>query len=959
MAVAVIQAAFVAGELSPSLYGRVDLSKYHVGASTIRNMFVQYRGGVSSRAGTLFVGPSKTPVSGGHPPRLIKFQFSLTQGYALEFGDKYMRVVSEGAYITEASKNITGITQANPGVVSVTSHGYSAGDWVYINGVAGMTEVNGKTYLVGTTASGTFQLKSDLTGGNVNTSAYTTYSSGGTVARVMTVTTPYAIADLVDLKYAQSADTMSLVHPSYPPYDLTRTGTASWSMTATTFTASITAPATISASASATTASLQTAYQYVVTAVSNTTKEESIASPIATVTNSVDIAVTAGTITVNWSAVSGADSYNVYKAPAAYNTSIPTGVLFGYCGTALSTSFVDTNIVQDFSFVPPTHQNPFASSGSYPSCVAYFQQRRVYANTNNNPDTYYMSQPGAYKNFDTRIPTTDADAITGTPWAQQVNGIQALVPMQNGLIVLTGNGAWLVSGGGNNAAITPASQNAQAQAYNGCHDHITPIPINYDVLFVQAKGSIVRDLSYSFYINIFTGTDMTVLSSHLFEGHQLVDWAWAEEPFKLLWAVRDDGMLLCLTYLKEQDVYAWTRHDTDGLFQTVCSVTEPPVDALYCVVKRYINGAWYYFIERMDDRLWLDVEDAWCVDAGLSYGQTTPAATLTPAAATGTNNITSVLLIDGGTNYTAPVLSAQDLTGTGATFSATVTGGVITAVSVSASGSKYIHPIIRVTDATGSGAVIQPVVTNIVNFDASTASFSASNVGDVLRVDQGIAVITSYVSATRVAANIIQPLTVVIPNGPENQPVPAVAGNWTISRPTTTVSGLDHLVGKTVAILADGNVMDPQVVASDGSITLAHSASAITVGLPFIAQLQSLYLDIPGAPGTIQGKRKNIYAVTVRVDKSRGLSVGTNQVDAATTPSGSEEEWSHMIEVKDRGAAVSAGAAVPLFTGDYRVNVMADWDKHGQVAVQQKYPLPLNLLSIMPEVVVGDSNDAE
>lgn len=93
MAIPFIQSAFVAGELAPSMFGRVDLARWHVASSTQRNMWPSYRGGSYSRAGTAFVGYSKQTGS-SYPPRLVTFQFSINQGLALEFGNLYMRVVS-------------------------------------------------------------------------------------------------------------------------------------------------------------------------------------------------------------------------------------------------------------------------------------------------------------------------------------------------------------------------------------------------------------------------------------------------------------------------------------------------------------------------------------------------------------------------------------------------------------------------------------------------------------------------------------------------------------------------------------------------------------------------------------------------------------------------------------------------------------------------------------------------
>lgn len=1050
-----IQHGFSAGEMSPRLFGRTDLAKYALACSTLRNFYVDYRGGASSRGGTAFVGMCKqgAPNIGGtstdNPPRDIQFQFNISQGYALEFGDVYMRIKSDGNYVTETAKIVNSVSVSGLFTTS-TNHGYSVGDWVFDTGNA---DFSGLTWIVATTpAANTFTV-TDLFG-NVVSSA--TASAAGTVAKIYTVVSPYNAIDLPFLKYTQSADTMTLTcvnqqtGTEYPSYELVRNGATNWSFTADSFGSSISAPTGISVVANSSTA-LSTFYSYVVTAIDADTGEESVASSVGTVQNN-DIAINAGSNVITWNSVTGASSYNVYASTPSYAVSVPVGASFGYLGSAFGNQFTDTNIIADFTVVPPIHNNPFARgsivgitptsagasysqstvgytittstgtgaivapvvvnrrvvayiiqnggqnyaisdtiaitgggtsgvatatldigplTGTYPSTCAYYQQRRGYANTTNQPDTYFFSKPGAFANMDSSVPAVDDDSVTGAPWAQQINGIQFMVPMNPGLIILTGSGAWLLNGG-TSSALTPDSQTAQAQSYNGCHFHISPLVINLDILYVQSKGSIVRDLSFNFFQNIFTGTDLTVLSEHLFNFHQLQQWAYAEEPFKVVWAVRDDGILLSLTYLKEQDVYGWARHDTNGIFVGVCSVTEPPVDAVYVIVKRYVQGQWIYYSERMDNRNWQTVEDCFCVDAGLSLPRTFPNATLTPAAAAGSNNISALNLIAGGSGYTSPVIAAVDPTREGSDFAATLTvlAGVITGYSITNEGTDYQPGTeLVITDSTGSGAVIAPLITNNVIFMTDSSVFTAGNVGDVIRIGNnnaspstastvatnggGKAVITAYTSGTQVTANIIQDITNILPNDPNNTPIPVSPNYWSLSTPVDSISGLNHLEGLEVAILADGSVVANQTV-EDGAITLPASYSAVTVGLPFIAQLQTLYLDAP-QPVTMQGKRKNIYAVTARVENTRGLFIGTNQPDASTKPNGQAPAWTNMKEMKQRNATQPPGTAIPLFTGDLRELVPGEWTKPGQIAIQVTAPLPCNLLAVLPEWQIGDS----
>jgi len=1161
-----IQQSFAAGELSPSLFGRVDLEKYHEGCSTLRNFFVNYQGGVSTRAGMLYIGTSFQSTSSGVAPRDIPFQYNINQGYVLEFGDEYMRIKYEGAYVTEAPKSITAITRANPAVITSAAHGYSNGDWVYLTGVGGMTEFNGLIWVVTAKTTNTFELK-DMFGNTVSSASFPAYTSGGTAARVYTVVSPYAAVDLPYLKYVQSANTMTLccvntqTLTEYPPYDLQRVGNTNWVFTETTYASSITPPHTVNAVAQAST-TLSTYYSYVVTAVDDN-GGESIASPVGTVKNN-DIAINAGSNTVTWSAVAGAVSYNIYTTVPSYSVAAPLGASFGYLGSAFGTQFVDTNITPDFTKVPLTHQNPFSrgaitnvrptaggsglsqatigysittstgsgfagtpivvngnfvaflvtnqgalyapgdtiaittggtaatgtytgsgsnptdgqtvvingatwtfktaptspaqteiqgtedasiqqlaldlaasgnalltaanysvatnvmtitygefgtagnaftlaagtyggavsaatltggangtasgaratltigpATGTYPATSAYFQQRRGYADSINAPDTYYFSKPGQYTNMDFGIPSADDDAIIGNPWAQQVNGIQWMIPMPNGLVVLTGNGGWQLNGL-NGGALTPSSQYAIQQANVGCSALVPPILINSDILYVQSKNSIVRDLTYNFFTNIYMGEDKTILANHLFINHSIVQWAYAEEPYKVIWCVRDDGILLSFTWLKEQNIWGWARHDTDGFVVSVCTVTQrhladirsgtiggPITNAVYVIVKRFVNGQWLYYAEQMDDRIWQTSEDCFCVDAGLAYPMAYPNAVLSPAALDGTKNITATNLIFGGSGYTAPVASAIDEqgNGTGATFAVSVSGGVITAVTPTFSGANYTTGATKIviTDSTGTGAVVQPIITNHVTFTASSSVFSSGDVGSVIRIDGGIATIVSQ-SGTACVANITQPLTEYVPNDPNFTPVPAAAGDWSLSVPTTVVTGLNHLEGKLVSILADGSVVAPQIV-TNKAITLPLAASSIAVGLGYTCQLQTMYLEPPAQQSTAQGKRKLLQAVTVRVQNTRGISVGTNRVDVSTRPDSENIVWTKMAEIKERNPSQPPGTDIPLYTGDTVPQpVFSEWQKPGQVAIQTDYPLPATILAVIPEWTIGDTS---
>jgi len=263
-------------------------------------------------------------------------------------------------------------------------------------------------------------------------------------------------------------------------------------------------------------------------------------------------------------------------------------------------------------------------SNGNPTVPGFFQQRLVLAAPPGAPQTFYMSQPGAFFNFNVSDIVQATDSISGTLSSGQLNTIRAMVPQTSGLLMFTDRTSWLINGGSPGSAISPIALVANPQSFNGISD-VQPIIANFDVLYVQAKGSIVRDSAYNIYANVYTGTDISAISSHLFYGFTITSWAWAEEPFKLLWAIRSDGVMLTLTFLKEQEFIGWAHRTTQGTFTSVATVIESTstageVDAVYTVVQRSINGNTVKYIERVAERTFANgVVDAWCVDCGINY----------------------------------------------------------------------------------------------------------------------------------------------------------------------------------------------------------------------------------------------------------------------------------------------------------------------------------------------------
>ena len=227
--------SFTAGEVSPRMEGRVTLETYREGLADMTNLLVMPQGGVTRRPGTEYLGEVKNSAQSA---RLIPFQFKTTDTYILEFGDQVMRVFRSGLQVIDATdKTITGVTQADPGVITSNSHGFSNGDEIYIDSVAGMTELNGRNYRVANATTNTFTL-TNLFGDAIDTTGFTAYTSGGTATEIYNISTPYAVADLPALRFVQSADTMFIVHPSYAIRTLTRTADNNWTFATPTITGS-------------------------------------------------------------------------------------------------------------------------------------------------------------------------------------------------------------------------------------------------------------------------------------------------------------------------------------------------------------------------------------------------------------------------------------------------------------------------------------------------------------------------------------------------------------------------------------------------------------------------------------------------------------------------------------------------------------------------------------------------
>ncbi len=584
------------------------------------------------------------------------------------------------------------------------------------------------------------------------------------------VVSPYQEVDLPRIGYTQSADVMTLVHPSYEPRNLSRLADDNWTLAVIDFGTTVDPPANLVAVATGTGgSSYNKTYDYVITTVGDD-GSESIASTKVTITLN-SLSSTYG-VKLTYDAATGADYYKVYKADSVNSD------VYGFIGETRSLEFSDFNIAPDLSIAPPQDREPFTDADNRPSAVNYYQQRAIYANTNDEPQTVYTTQTSNYRSLRTSSPARADDAVTFTIAGRQVNEIRHIVAL-DALILLTSGGEWRVTEG-QDEVLAPDTVGVRIQSYNGCN-WVPPVIVNDTVVFVQSSGARIRDLGYTFTSDKYTGSDLSIMSEHLFEGYEIKEMTYTKEPYSIVWCVRDDGMLLGMTYQREQEVWGWHKHTTDGLFESAASITEDNKDSLYVIVNRTIDGNTVRYVERMDPREETNPEDCFYVDSGLSYNGT----------------------------------------------------------------------------------------------------------------------------------------------------------------PVTTLSGLDHLEGEDVAVLADGNVVNGLTVTS-GEITLPYAASVVHAGLAYTPELVTLAVDNPQE--AIKGSSFSVGKVKLIVDKSRGGWIGPVPRDA--------DPVNDVTEIKPRFVA-DGYSTIALRSQEVEVNVKPSWNKRGQVRIQQRDPLPLGIVAIIPEIDIG------
>lgn len=631
---------FTAGELSPNMYGRTDIEKYYNGCMTMENFLVLPQGGAYRRPGSRYVASVKTASAF---TRLVPFVFSTTQAYILEFGNLYMRVYYDGGQVLHT----TSTTSA-----WVTATAYAVGDFVKNDDVIYRcisAHTSGATTEPGTGESWEDKWVAD-----------TTYE----------IATPYTTAQLPDLKFAQSADTLYIVHPSHEPRQLTRTAHTTWTLTAlawengpfmkdnTTDSHTLTVTryggskglygqtVTVTSSADLFTSTdvgrwLKIGYydegeQIDVDSVNPSGAGDIPGGGPWNVDGNFEVLYSFGAcidqyVELQYS-TNGGSTYKVldtypdhtsttritkeYELRSEDYNHVTPKIKFWVSGdshqfrwavrklreartaylkiTTYSTAkSVRAKVYRRMSqFSVPTNNWALGAWGTtpgWPSSVTFHQGRLVFAGTTSEPSKVWMSVSDDYPNFDPGEGDEDADAISLTPIASEVNNVMWMASKGN-LLIGTAGDEWVFDG----ANITPTNPpHARRETNFGSAKWQAVIASGY-VVFVQDGEKIVRQVQYDYDSDTYLAIDLTAMSDHI-TGDGISYLAYLKSPWSTIWTCRDDGELIGLTYVPEHKVFAWHRHDLGGDVESVACIP----GEIWVVVKRTINSATVRYIERI------------------------------------------------------------------------------------------------------------------------------------------------------------------------------------------------------------------------------------------------------------------------------------------------------------------------------------------------------------------------
>jgi hypothetical protein len=666
------QTNFSAGEIAPALWGRTDLDVFGAGLRRLKNFFVSRHGPAVSRPGTTYV---ETQLVAG-PCRLIPFIYSDFDTYVLWFEEQVVRFAKNGAMLMGYVAKVNASAAFALGdTVTGSIHG---GHGVITN----ITGSGANTLLHFMKFTGFFGVGEPVT--SVLGGAGTVISFNTEPAQL---NTPYGAGDLGAVHFAQVGDILTLTHSSYAPMELKRLAEDNWTLTSVSFArvapffsdttspyASTLPPMVVSTAWSAFPTAADATHPaqewiWKVTAIlkSDTTGQifESAPATLDTMSDGVtdpntrSVPIPTATGNGNFFALypdkfitlRRQTTIGLLNEPSEYLTVKHLGFifyrgrgnLFGYVGETTTRDFVDTGVAPDYTRQPPAGENPFEVYDKtntlvhteHPTAVAFYQERRVFAGTTERPGWVFASATGEYSNFDKHHFNVSGEALFFEIAARKRENIQSLLPLGR-LLIFTNTAVW--SAGGSGSPLDFDSIDVVREEEVGA-TRLQPLLVDGLPLYSRAKGFGVRALVPKARAEgaNYSGVDISRNAQHLFLGatvessevddyaHKgLVDWCYQEDPWGIVWALRNDGAMLSLTFDADSGRYGWAEHSTDGKYLAICSVPELHEDAVYVVVQRTIGGVARNYLERFTSRVPQgQPDDNICVDSALTRSPVT------------------------------------------------------------------------------------------------------------------------------------------------------------------------------------------------------------------------------------------------------------------------------------------------------------------------------------------------
>ena len=586
---------FTAGELSPRLDGRTDVSKYFNGCKTLQNFVIHPHGGASRRPGTKFVREVKTS---SNFTRLIPFEFNVTQAYILEFGENYFRIHKDGGTVISGGNPVEVATVYTSAQVSEIKFTQSA-DVMYLVHPSHPVQKITRTSHTAWTISEVNFLRGPMQDSNTTDTTLTANNRTGSVTITASTSTfvatdvgrlvrlhdgfakitNFASGTSVTATVQENADGRTELMPSYTAttvrfYEGDPSSTGLEHNDRMTDTAG-----------NFIVEGFKVGQKVTITGASNGGNN---------VTNALIVQVTADTILFS-------PSVDLVDEAAGQSVTI-NGVL---------------EADKNFSL------GAFSATTGHPAAVSFYEQRLVFANTTAQPQTIFFSVAGSFEDFNDGI--NPADALIYTIGSNQVNVIRYLASGRV-LIVGTSGGEFAVSASGTTEPIRPTNAQIKRQANYGSAN-IQPIQVGNVTMFVQRASRKIRELVYNFDEDSYQAPDLTVLAEHITESG-ITELAFQQEPDNVVWCVLTNGKFVGMTYRREENVVGWHEQIIGGSFGSGNAVVESVAvipgdlneDEVFLVVKRTIGGATKRYIEFFSNfDFGSDVQDAFFVDSGLTY----------------------------------------------------------------------------------------------------------------------------------------------------------------------------------------------------------------------------------------------------------------------------------------------------------------------------------------------------